>query len=384
LDLADEAEFHFLSANLVWRRDGESLFEPYLLLETEEDIIIAVLGLAPGGISGLVSPSAVTSVTTENPIQSAREIVPILREAADAVIVLSHLGLDDDKKLARQVPGIDLIVGGHSHDLLEKPVRIPGTDADGRPKYTYIVHAGKRGSHVGRVDMLFEDGDLALIETELIPVTSVVAEDRRVGRIVQKYWESMEGAVTDVVAYASGEFSRDHSLRVGESPIGNLMADAVRNAAGADLAVQNVGGIRSGFGPGPVTVWDIYSALPFDNRVVRLELSGEKVEELVADIARRIGRGTFCQVSGISFEIVDKKPSDIRVGDAPLELDRTYTVGVIDYLAQGGCKYEPLMNASVLSTTSEFQRDLTVEYMRGLKVLSPLIEGRIRVQDGHR
>ena len=384
LDLEDDAEFTLLSANLAWRRGGKPIFEPYLLLETEEGISVAILGLTPGGISEMVSPSAIASVTAKSPVRTAREMIPILRDAADAVIVLSHLGLDDDKNLARKVPGIDLIVGGHSHDLLEKPVKIRSVDAAGGAATTYIVQAGWGGTHVGRVDMLFEDGDLAGIEAQLLPATSAVNENREVARIVGKYWNSMESTVTEVVARASGEFPRDRSLRTGESPLGNLVADAIRDATGADFAVQNSGGIRSGFGPGPVTVWDVYSALPFDNRVVLLELSGDEVEDLVGEIARRMGRGSFCQVSGISFEIYDGMPRDIRVDGSPILRDGTYSVGTMSYLAEGGGGYAPLTDAGVLSTSDGFQREITAEYFRKLKNLTPRTEGRIRVKRGGR
>jgi 2',3'-cyclic-nucleotide 2'-phosphodiesterase (5'-nucleotidase family) len=384
LELEDDAEFTFLSANLARRRSGKPIFEPYLLLETEEDISVAILGLTPGGISEMVGPSAIASLTAKSPVRTAREMIPILRDAADAVIVLSHLGLDDDKNLARQVPGIDLIVGGHSHDLLEKPVKIRNIDAARGAATTYIVQAGWGGTHVGRVDMSFEDGDLAGVEARLIPATSAVNENREVARIVGKYWNSMESTVTEVVARATGGFPRDRSLRTGESPLGNLVADAIRDATGADFAVQNSGGIRSGFGPGPVTVWDVYSALPFDNKLVLLELSGDEVGDLAGEIARRIGRGSFCQVSGVSFEIYDGMPRDIRVADSPLDRNATYTVGTISYLAEGGCNYAPLTNARVLSTSDEFQRDITVEYFRKLKNLNPRTEGRIRIKRGGR
>jgi 5'-nucleotidase/UDP-sugar diphosphatase len=382
LDLADEAKFSFLSANLVWRHNGKPLFDEYLLFETENDINIAVLGLTPGDISGLVRPSAVSSLTAKSPIATASELVPVLSEAANAVIVLSHLGLDEDKKLARQVPGINLIVGGHSHDLLEKPIRVPSKDTSGRPMYTYIVQAGSQATHLGRADLIFDDGKLTSIDAELIPVTSVVAEDPEVARIVGKYWKSMESTVTDVVAYASGRFSRDSSLRTGESPLGNMLTDAIRVGTGADFALQNAGGIRSGFGPGPVTVWDVYCALPFDNKIVELELKGDQVKELVADIARRVGRGCFCQVSGISFEVVDKRPSAIKVGDDPLDDNKTYTVAVADYLAEGGCQFEALTDGKVLSKSSKFQRDYTVDYLRDLKILHPKREGRISIKQG--
>lgn len=377
LNLTAEADFPVMSANLHWRDSGKLVFQPYILFETE-DVTVAVLALTTGGLHGRVRPSSVAPLEAVSPIETARDLVPALRRDAQAVVVLSHIGVEQDQALAREVPGIDLIIGGDSHTLLEDPIEIRHPEA-ARP--TYICQVGSRGRYLGRVDMVFVDGALSEIETNVIPVRSVIPQDPGVKKIVSKYWNSMEKMVTIVVGYAAGSFHRDRGLRFGESPLGNLIADITRHATGADFAIQNAAGIRAGFPRGPITLWDVYQALPFDNRLLKVELSGAQVEMLADDIARRLGRGSFCQVSGISFEIRSGKAHDVRVKGAPIDRHRTYTLGVIDYLAEGGDHYEILTEAKVLSSTLLYQRDIAVQYLRNAVSVRPVIEGRIRVAD---
>jgi 5'-nucleotidase/UDP-sugar diphosphatase len=375
LDLSKAADFPFMSANLMWRKGGQPIFQPYVYLDVQ-DVTIALLALTAGDIRGRVRPSAVAPLVSLDPIETARQLVPELRKNASVVIVLSHIGIDEDKRLSEEVPGIDLIVGGDSHTLLEKPVKIQGPGAAGP---TYIVQAGSLCRYLGRVDLLFSEGVLTDVRATVIPVRSVIPKDPEVEKIVGKYWNSVEKMVTKVVARAAGAFPRDASLRNGESPLGDLIADITREATGADFAIQNASGIRSGFGAGPVTVWDVYEALPFDNRLLTLELTGRQVRELAGEIARRLGRGSFCQVSGMAFEIESGHALGITIGGNPLQDGRVYTMGVVDYLAEGGDHYEILTKAKVLSRTSLYQRDVAVEYLKELKHLRPRVEGRIRV-----
>lgn len=375
LDLANLADFPLMSANLIWRRNGEQVFQPYMFLEAE-DITIALLAITTGNVHARVRPSSVVPLASGSPIETARRFVPMLCREAQAVIVLSHIGIDEDKKLAREVPGIDLIIGGDSHTLLKDPVKMENPRS-ARP--TYIVQAGSHGYYLGRVDMSFMRGVLSGIETLMIPVRSVIREDPLLKKIVGKYWTSMEKSVTRVVAQATGPYPRDPTLREGESPLGNLIADITRHATGADFAIQNAGGVRAGFEEGPITVWDVYRALPYDNRLLTLEMSGEQVGELANDISRRLGRSSFCQVSGMSFTIGSGRALDILVAGEPLDADRTYKLGVIDYLSEGGDHYEILTKAKVLSSSGRFQRDIAVEYLREVKTVHPRTEDRIRV-----
>lgn len=376
-ELSDQANFPFMSANLVWRRSGKRVFQPYMFFEAG-DITVALLALTTEGIVGRVRPSAVAPLAANDPVSTAAELVPQLRRQAQAVVLLTHIGIESDRRVANRVPGIDLIVGGDSHSLLEVPEIVKNPDSR-RP--TYIVQAGSYARYLGRADLVFLDGRLVDVECSVIPVRTVAPKDPRVTRIVEKYWTSMEKSVTKVVAHATGPFPRDESLETGEAPLGNLIADITRYATGADFAIQNAGGIRGGFDKGPITVWDVYQALPFDNRFLTLELSGGQVQELADDIARRIGRGTFCQVSGISFAIRDGTAHEIEVGGSPIDKEKTYTLGVIDFLAEGGDHHTSLTKAKVVAASGAYQRDLAVDYLRLQKTIRPRIEGRIRVEN---
>jgi 2',3'-cyclic-nucleotide 2'-phosphodiesterase (5'-nucleotidase family) len=374
-DLSESANFPFMSANLTWRQNGERVFQPYMYFEAE-DVTIALLALTTDDIYGRVRPSAVAPLAAASPLETAKELVPQLRRQAQAVIVLSHIGVEEDQKLAREVPGIDLIVGGDSHTKLDEPIVIKNPLSK-RP--TYIVQTGSYARHLGRADLIFLKEELVEIECAMIPVRTVAPKDRIVSKIVTKYWTSMEKIVTRVVAHATGPFPRDNSLRTGEAPLGNLIADITRHATGADFAIQNAGGIRDGFARGPITVWDVYQALPFDNRLLKLELSGAEVEALAGDIARRLGRSSFCQVSGISFTIRNGKAYDVEVAGSAVDKEKTYTLGVIDFLAEGGDRHTALTKAKVLSTGGCYQRDAAVDYFKELKTLRPRMEGRIKI-----
>jgi 2',3'-cyclic-nucleotide 2'-phosphodiesterase (5'-nucleotidase family) len=378
-DLSDQAEFPFMSANLIWRRSGERVFQPYVLFEAG-DVTVALLALTTDGIYGRVRPSAVASLAAIDPVEAAKEFVPRLRRQAQCVAVLSHIGVEEDRRLAEEVPGIDLIVGGDSHTLLEEPI-VVNNPLSRRP--TYIVQAGSYARYLGRVDLAFLKGALVDVDCAIIPVSTVSPKDYAVGHIVDKFWNSMEKSVTRVVAHAAGPFPKNESLKTGETPLGNLVADITRHATGADFAIQNAGGIRSGFGQGPITVWDVYQALPFDNRFLTLELNGTQVEELADEIARRLGRSSFCQVSGISFTIKNGEAHGVEVAGAAIERDKKYTLGVIDFLAEGGDHHTALTKARVVSSGGAWQRDLAVEYLKEKNTLRPKIEGRIRIE-GHR
>jgi len=375
LALSEKADFPFLSANILWRRSGEPVFTPHLVFEGD-DLRIALLGLTTGSLHGRVRPSALRGISSGDPVEAAKRIVPELRREAQVVVVLSHIGVGRDKKLAAEVPGIDLIIGGDSHTLLEKPIEVrdPGSG-----RSTYIVQAGSEGRYVGRVNMYFSGESLMGIDACVIPVVSSVAQDREAERTAEKYWNSIADRVSEVVARAKGPFPRDKSMKWGESPLGDLVADITRDATGADIALQNAGGVRDGFDRGAITVWDVYCALPFDNKLVTVEMKGSKVTRLMNEIARRRGRNSFCQVSGITFEIDGDAARNIKIGGRPLEPERRYTVGLIDYMAEGGDHYGILADATVIRSSDSFQRDIAVEYLRSKGTISPRLDGRIKV-----
>ena len=150
----------------------------------------------------------------------------------------------------------------------------------------------------------------------------------------------------------------------GETPLGDFVADVIRETAGADLAIMNSGGIRAPLPSGTVTVGDVYSVLPFDNTIVTVDMEGWKVRQLLDFIARRLGSGGFAQVSGVQFAIRGWRASYIRIAGKPLDGGRTYRVATIDFLYQGGDGYTMFERAGAVHETNILTRDAAVEFLR--------------------
>jgi 2',3'-cyclic-nucleotide 2'-phosphodiesterase (5'-nucleotidase family) len=338
---------------------------------------IALLGLTTGELTHIVSVRRNAGVAVSDPVASAAELVPDLRRSSDVVIVLSHLGLDEDRRLAARVPGIDVIVGGHSHTLLKAPVFVLNAANENGYHGTAIVQAGSRGEWVGRTTLHFEGRRLSRVTGTVLPVRPEEGEEAEIARLLEPYRDSMATAMSVRVLRSPRRYGTE-GLRDGDTPLGNFVADALRDAAGADVAIQNVGGIRAGIPAGDVTVGALYTVLPFDNRVVVVDMKGWQVRQLLDFIARRIGGGGFAQVSGVRFGVRRDRATDIRVGGAPLESDRTYRVATIDFLYDGGDGYTAFAKAGPAHDSGLFQRDAAIEFLRRHPGYAFRDDGRIR------
>lgn len=338
---------------------------------------IALLGLTTGELPRIVSVRPNAGVAVSDPIAAAEVLVPRLRRQADVVIVLSHLGVNEDRRLAARVPGIDVIVGGHSHTLLKAPVIVLNRANENGYHGTAIVQAGSRGIWLGRTTLRFDGAALSRVTGRVLPVRPAQGEDAGITRLLQPYGDSISTAMSVRVRRASRAYGTA-GLDDGDTPLGNFVADALRVPAHADIAIQNAGGIRAGIPAGDVTVGDLYSVLPFDNRIVVVEMKGWQVRRLLDFIARRVGGGGFAQVSGVRFVIRRDRASYIRVGGKPLESDRTYRVATIDFLYGGGDGYTAFAKAGPAEDTGLSQREAAIEFLRRHPEYEFRDDGRIR------
>lgn len=388
-----EAEFPILSANVFvaaesawaaglapapasWRKGarwiGDSrvpdaaalrlLTEPYVLRNVD-GIEVAMFGVAPKDLVRIVSRSRNAGVAVSDPIAVAARLVPELRAKADVVIAISHLGADEDRILASRVPGIDLIVGGHTHTMLRKPVVAPNAKNRNGYQGTAIVQAGRWGEVLGRVSLRLGPEGIAGVTGSLLPVRADEGEDDRVRAALQAFQDSIDTKMAEPVFRTRGVVSAA-GLSDGETPLGDFVADVIRETSGADVAIMNSGGIRAPLPAGVVTLGDIYSALPFDNKIVTVRMEGWQVRQLLDFIARRLGKGGFAQVSGVRFVIRRDRATNIRVGNEVLESNRVYRVATIDFLYEGGDGYTEFERAGPAEPTEVFTRDAAVEFLR--------------------
>jgi len=373
-DLRKASAFPFLSANIVDER-GALLpgVQPYIIIR-KKGLKIAVIGITtpethyatkPGNLKGyrVVSVEKTLPAIIEN----------VRKEGAGPVIVLSHMGLDEDREMASKIAGIDLIVGGHSHTEVKTTVVVGAT---------LIAQAGYYGQQLGVMKVSV---DTASKKIARYPEKKILRKvkagpndpvDEAVAGIIKKY----DDQIREEFARTVGETRVDLAKRPFESNLGNLVCDAMRKETGADVAIQNNGGIRTTIPKGKITLEQVYMLLPFDNNLMTLELTGAQIAEILEHNAKTEG---MLQVSGLKVMYDMTAPEGSRVkeltiGGKPAERSRTYRVTTNDFLAAGGDRFG-MFREGKNAVIGDNVRDAFLDYLRKHSPVSPRTEGRIVV-----
>jgi len=336
---------------------------------------VAIFGLVTDDVTTIVAVRPNAGVAVGDPIAVARRLVPELRRQADVVIAVTHLGVDVDRKLAERVPGIDLIVGGHSHTPLHKPVLVHNSTPNGYDG-TVIVQAGSRGVYLGRIVLYLKGRTPARYAGALLPVNPADGEDASVSSYLKPLADSMS-VLVDRAVFETAQPVPNSGLRDGETPLGNFVADVTRDVGQAEVGIVNSGGIRAPLPQGRVTAGDIYSVVPFDNEVSVVKMPGWQLRQLLDFGARRLGKGGFPQVSGVSFTIRGDYATDIKVNGRVLESDRVYRVATIDFLISGGDGYTIFAKAGDPERTGIYLRDAAVDFLQRNPTYEFRKDGRI-------
>ncbi len=376
LEQAKGRRFKLINTNLLDEATGKPIFMPVWMVE-RSGLKIGVFGvLGEGSAWHAVANKHRNGIKILDETVVARKTVEELKAlGADVIVMLSHSGLDEDKKLAAAVQGIHVIVSGHSHTKVDTPLAIKNGAWT-----TLVAQAYQWGEYVGRMELVVDGGKIVSSNGYLVPVAGDTPEDPEVTRIVSSYYAKMPIDIRKVVGQAPEGLSRD-GCRDRDCALGNWAADLLRSRAGGDVAILNSGGLRADIMPGPVTIGDLFMVFPFDNVVVKLDLTGAQLQRLFDQVAA--GEVSMLQVSGITFRIEDGVAKDIKIGSAPLDLAKRYRVATIDYLAQGGDRYTVFAENSekekgyeIIGTTL---RDFMIEATKANATLSPPPEGRIAV-----
>jgi 5'-nucleotidase / UDP-sugar diphosphatase len=227
-DRISEARFPVLGANV----EGMEPLKPYVIRELD-GIRVAIVGLVTEDTPVSTHPKNIAGLRFERPEETISKYLEVLRGKADLIVVLSHLGLHEDRVLAEKVKGIDVIVGGHSHTRLDQPVL--GGD-------TVIVQAWEHGKALGVLDLSVDRGKKVRVSGRLEEIRPVPGQkDEAAERIVRKYQDRAD-AVLDVVI-GEAEIDLDgENVRKRETNLGDLIADIVRAASGAEITMINGGG----------------------------------------------------------------------------------------------------------------------------------------------
>jgi len=391
------------------------------------------------GIVGVTTPDTPviskpgSSVVFQAVLPAVRRAVRDLEERGiDKIIVLSHIGYDKDIQLAREVRGIDVIVGGHSHTLLggaalrglglevggEYPtvVRGPGGEK------SLVVQAWKWGMALGVLDVEFNGrGEieahrarpLLIAGTKFVRSRQTVESagedgqkivraltgrgsfgfyqaEERAESFLAPYRQGLEGVRKTEVARAAGD------LRIGRNRgPGPLVAEAMMWKTGSAIAIQNWGGVRAELREGPITLGNVVEVLPFENTIVLLDVTGAEIraaleEGIEFQLSRRHSDPGLPYVAGIRWRVNLAAPKGRRIvgifrmapdgTSVPLDDQGIYRVALNDFLANGGDGYQTFRQArGFRQDTGLVDADVFMDYLRHLREVREKGETRVEL-----
>jgi 2',3'-cyclic-nucleotide 2'-phosphodiesterase (5'-nucleotidase family) len=387
-----QARFPMLGANVK----GLPALKPYVI-KNLQGVRIAIIGVVTPDTPFTTHPRNVEGLTFSTPESVVRKYLQELKGRADIFLVLSHCGFQADKELAVKVPGIDVIVGGHSHTRILQP-EVVGQ--------TIIVQAWEHGKALGVLNLKVKDGKVVGFDgtlQEISPTTG--AANCQVQEIVARYQRQADAQLQRAIGETQVDLDGQH-VRDRETNLGDFVADVMRQAAGAEVALINGGSIRTSISRGRITVKDIYAVLPFDNYLVAIRLTGAQLKQALEYGVSRLeeASGSFPQVAGLSFTYSRSAPAgsrvkEVTVGGQPLDLQKEYVVATNDFLVAGGDGYTAFgdalksagdyANLGGALTSSKLAyndpgtwlRDLVIAAIQARKTIAPQVEGRIKAVD---
>jgi len=335
------------------------------------------------------------SVKVRNPVKETKNIIRKIRPEVDLIVVLSHQGVENDIKLAKSVPEINVIVGGHSHTLLTKPVVI----RHGNSK-TIIIQDGEQGIFLGKTDLKFSLKKLDSFEYKLIPVNESVKEDEIISKQVYELSAKIHALTNEVIGTIEFPIDNKHSGVL--SNIGLLVNKSIEKYfPDADIFVQNNGGIRVKryISPGNITKADIFEIFPFENKPVMAELKGCEIKSMLENSSAYLPevRDSFLQTKGINYTVdLSKNPQimssdgtkilkkgnrvkDIFINGQPLNLDKYYKVAANDFLSSSGDGYIQFKHSKNTVYSEVFIHDLIINYIKNNSPINFKIQDKINV-----
>ncbi len=338
-------------------------------------IRIALVGLVSPETPEITHPDAQTLVFVD-PAVALVDARAEIGARADWILPVTHLGVDDDRAVARAHPDLPLVVGGHSHTFLKEGVREGST---------LIVQTGSKASALGRVDLWFDARTKQVVESRarLIDLDEEPAAEDRVAlveEICADLAAKSAARMNEVVGELSGPLTRAKDP-LASSSAGNFMADALRKFAVADVGVMNRGGIRTDLDAGPVTRRNAFELCPFENNVTVLTLTGAELSAMITKSVEGTAHSGL-EVSGVVIEAwVDAQGArslrGLQVGGALVDPEKEYRVAMNSFLADGGDAYvQKYPPGKKRKDDPTLMRDLIEETFRNAKIVAPNAENR--------
>ncbi|MFH1213595.1 MAG: bifunctional UDP-sugar hydrolase/5'-nucleotidase [Candidatus Neomarinimicrobiota bacterium] len=404
--LSEQAHFPFLASNLRRKSTGElaEFVKPYVIKEFQ-GIKIGIIGATISSTPSMSFPEHVEDLEFETEIEGLKHYLPEVKaQGVNLVIFVTHAWLaynpeegykemlkniaegetssnygSSAQEIAHRVPGIDIMFSGHLHRGFYKPWEDP-------LNHTLIFQNYANGSNLGHLNFYIQrktgtlagynyetdDGTIfTLFEDDFLP-------DANIAKLIDFWVQKAEAGFDEVIGTATGQIARSGS---GESPMGNLMVDAMLAGTKADIAFSNHGGVRADLPAGEITPRHVFAVMPFGNRIVTMKVTGAFLKALVEDRVSGTSRGML--VGGAEIAIDRTKPDGSRVvkfniGGQPIDDDREYILTVSDYLAEGNSGYDRLTTISPdkVNYSGILLRQAMIDYIKNNSPIVPKSDGR--------
>ncbi len=392
--LADGVSFPVISGNI----DVSS--SNVLAGKIKNHVVLTVGGEKIGIISALAVDTTETSspsdavIFTDEIESLTNDVEALTSEGVTKIVALTHVGLPKDLEIAAAVPGLDAVVGGHSHSLLsntsERALGPYPTMVGGVP----VVQAYAYSKYVGHLVLNFDDaGNVTAATGDTIVLDGSVAEDPAIKARVAEMADPIEEMKQRVVASAAAVIEGDRGVcRVQECQMGNLVADAMLDrvkSQGVTISIANAGGLRASIDSGEVTMGEVLTVLPFQNTLSTFEVTGQTIIDALENGVSQVEevKGRFPQVAGMKFSWDIKvaagegRISDVMVatddGFAPIDPAAMYGVVSNNYVRGGGDGYKMFRDAKNAYDYGPDLADVLAEYMAKSGAYEPYLDGRI-------
>lgn len=399
------AKFPFLSANIYQKSTGDRLFKPWAIF-TRQDIKIAVIGLTTDDTAKIGNPEYFTDIEFRKPAEEAKVVIQELNmnEKPDVIIATTHMGHYDngdhgsnapgDVEMARSLPAgsLAMIVGGHSQDPVcmasenKKQVNyVPGTPcAPDKQNGIWIVQAHEWGKYVGRADFEFRNGEMKMVNYQLIPVnlkkkvtwdngkservlyTPEIAENPQMLSLLTPFQNKGKAQLEVKIGSVNGLLEGDRSkVRFVQTNMGRVILAAQIARTGADFGVMSGGGIRDSIEAGDITYKSVLKVKPFGNIVVYADMSGKEVVDYLTAVAQmKPDSGAYPQFANVSFVAKEGKLTDLKIKGEPVDPAKTYRMATLSFNATGGDGYPRIDNKPGYVNTGFIDAEVLKEFIQ--------------------
>ncbi|MBS4204133.1 bifunctional 2',3'-cyclic-nucleotide 2'-phosphodiesterase/3'-nucleotidase [Lederbergia citrea] len=376
------ANFPYVAANVIDEKTGETILDPYVIKEVD-GVPIGFIGIALASTPSIVIPSGVEGVRFTDEVEAINKATAELKEkGVKAIVVLAHnpgvsksdgTGADGEiVDIANKVDDeVDIIFGGHNHAYMNAMVG-----------NKLLVQSYSYGTAFSAVDIEIDRTTKDIVAKKAEIVTTYrdkITPDAEIKAMIDQYKEDVAPIINEVVGHAPKAITRDQNAD-GESALGNLIADSMRDQTGTDFAFMNPGGIRADLKAGDLTWGDLFTVQPFGNDLVKMDLTGEQVKMLLNQ--QWTDKARIMPISGLKVKYDDARPVGDRILEitlpdgTPIDLAKTYSVTVNNFMASGGDNFTVLLKGKN-QVVDVVDLEAFVNYVKKLKEVNTTIEGRM-------